>query len=450
VFIDIAEINDGILAVDDTYETNENETLLGNASENDIDIDGDILTYSITDSTSNGELILNEDGSFTYIPNPGFFGTDFFQYEVCDPELCDTAIVLINVIELNTLPTVVADSFTMNEDDLLNGDVSTNDFDADGDVLTYSPAGTIETTNGTVILNEDGTFTYTPDPDFFGTDTFEYTACDDNGNCSTVVVTITVLPVDDPLLSAENDQYTVFENETLDGDVSENDVNLNGFTFSVTSTVTNGTLIFNADGTFTYVPNAENDGFDEFTYEACDDLGNCYSATVTIIIVDVDGDTVTVAAGFSPNGDNVNETLAIENIEAYPLKPEIIENTGYQNYISTDLWDSFTSQYEVAQQKNTLIYKHCSLKIEYVKMLDFNSDELFDVIYFDAFAAVHQPDMWNQVSLAHIAKFLNPGGVFVTYAITGDLKRSMKSLGFAIEKVPGAPGKREMLRAVKM
>jgi len=329
-----------LIAVDDTYTTNENETLLGNASDNDIDIDGDILTYNLTDSTSNGELILNEDGTFTYIPNPGFFGTDFFQYEVCDPELCDTAIVLINVIELNTLPTVVADSFTMNEDDLLNGDVSTNDFDADGDVLIYSPAGTIETTNGTVILNEDGTFTYTPDTDFFGTDTFEYTACDDNGNCSTVVVTITVLPVDDPLLSAENDQYTVFENETLDGDVSENDVNLDGFTFSVTSTVTNGTLIFNADGTFTYVPNAENDGFDEFTYEACDDLGNCYSATVTIIIVDVDGDTVTVAAGFSPNGDNVNETLAIENIEAYPLNKITIfnrwgnvvyETTGYTN-----------------------------------------------------------------------------------------------------------------------
>ena len=88
------------------------------------------------------------------------------------------------------------------------------------------------------------------------------------------------------------------------------------------------------------MPNAENDGFDEFTYEACDDLGNCYSATVTIIIVDVDGDTVTVAAGFSPNGDNVNETLQIENIEAYPQNKITIfnrwgnvvyEKAGYTN-----------------------------------------------------------------------------------------------------------------------
>jgi tRNA U34 5-methylaminomethyl-2-thiouridine-forming methyltransferase MnmC len=75
---------------------------------------------------------------------------------------------------------------------------------------------------------------------------------------------------------------------------------------------------------------------------------------------------------------------------------------------------------------------------------------VFDVVYFDAFAAVHQPEMWNHESLKHISTFVKPGGVFVTYAITGDLKRTMKSLGFAIEKAPGAMGKREMLRAVKM
>jgi gliding motility-associated-like protein len=340
VTIDVAQINDGLIAVDDAYETNQNTTLNADASENDIDIDGEILIYSLSDSTDNGELILNDDGTFTYIPNNGFFGTDFFQYVVCDPGFCDTAIVVINVIQLNTNPTVVEDSFTMNEDDILNGDVSINDSDADGDVLVYSPTGTFNTANGTVIMNADGTFTYTPNPDFNGTDTFEYTACDDDGNCSTVTVTITVLPVDDPLQEAVNDQYTVDENETLSGDVSDNDINLDGFTFSVTSNVSNGTLVFNADGTFTYTPDAEYYGFDEFTYEACDDNGNCYTATVTIIIVELEDDVITVAAGFSPNGDNVNETLGIENIEYYPQNKIIIfnrwgnvvyEKTGYTN-----------------------------------------------------------------------------------------------------------------------
>lgn len=81
--------------------------------------------------------------------------------------------------------------------------------------------------------------------------------------------------------------------------------------------------------------------------------------------------------------------------------------------------------------------------------MDFYPDQLFDVLYFDAFAEIHQPEMWTVEALAHVCQFLKPGGVFVTYAITGNLKRAMKSIGFSIEKAPGAPGKREMLRAVK-
>ena len=73
-----------------------------------------------------------------------------------------------------------------------------------------------------------------------------------------------------------------------------------------------------------------------------------------------------------------------------------------------------------------------------------------EIIYFDAFASVHQPEMWNREAIGHTIGFLKPGGVFVTYAITGDLKRMIKEMGCRIEKAPGAPGKREMLRATKM
>ncbi len=145
-----------------------------------------------------------------------------------------------------------------------------------------------------------------------------------------------------------------------------------------------------------------------------------------------------------------NIQLEYTGIEAYPLTPEIIGDTGYNNYVSQDLWDSFTKQYEQAQKSEVQMGASCSLKIEHAKLLDFKCEKLFDVLYFDAFAAVHQPEMWNQESLKHISKYLKTGGVFVTYAITGDLKRTMKSLEFEIEKAPGAPGKREMLRAVKV
>jgi tRNA U34 5-methylaminomethyl-2-thiouridine-forming methyltransferase MnmC len=142
--------------------------------------------------------------------------------------------------------------------------------------------------------------------------------------------------------------------------------------------------------------------------------------------------------------------LKYTGIEAYPLKPDMITETGYQEYVSEELWNSFLNNYSVALNNTTEISFTCTLKIVPEKLLAFSTEEQFDVIYFDAFAAVHQPEMWNSESLNHICKFLKPGGVFVTYAITGNLKRTMKGLGFSIEKAPGAAGKREMLRAVKL
>ncbi|MEB0249825.1 MnmC family methyltransferase, partial [Mucilaginibacter sp. 5B2] len=61
----------------------------------------------------------------------------------------------------------------------------------------------------------------------------------------------------------------------------------------------------------------------------------------------------------------------------------------------------------------------------------------------------YQPEMWSDEAITHTLQFLKPGGVFVTYAITGNLKRAVKALGLKVQKAPGAPGKREMLRAVK-
>lgn len=141
--------------------------------------------------------------------------------------------------------------------------------------------------------------------------------------------------------------------------------------------------------------------------------------------------------------------LDYTGIEAYPLSGDMIIKTGYENYISPEVWDSFTLNYQAVFTNETALNSCCRLQIAERKLLDFSARKLYDLIYFDAFAAVHQPEMWEYESLSHVCSLLKPGGIFVTYAITGNLKRIMKSLGFSIEKAPGAPGKREMLRAVK-
>lgn len=137
-------------------------------------------------------------------------------------------------------------------------------------------------------------------------------------------------------------------------------------------------------------------------------------------------------------------------VEAFPLPLEIITKTGYQQYVQPETWDTFISHYEESLKETAQLNPSVQLKIAYQKVLHFTTEKTFDVIYFDAFAAIHQPEMWTDEVLKHVCQYLNKGGVFVTYAITGNLKRSMKALGFEIEKALGAPGKREMLRAVKM
>lgn len=137
-------------------------------------------------------------------------------------------------------------------------------------------------------------------------------------------------------------------------------------------------------------------------------------------------------------------------VEAYPLSKEVISQTGYEAYIEPELWESFLINYEKALLGEEKVNAQVTLEIAHHKILEFEPEKRFHVVYFDAFAAIHQPEMWTDEVLSHVANLLVTGGVFVTYAITGNLKRSMKALGFSIEKAPGAPGKREMLRATKL
>ncbi|MDB5122746.1 MAG: mnmC [Mucilaginibacter sp.] len=137
-------------------------------------------------------------------------------------------------------------------------------------------------------------------------------------------------------------------------------------------------------------------------------------------------------------------------IEAYPLTKELITQTGYDQYVSADTWQSFINNYEQSLLSPIKIHPSCKLQIANCKLSDFQSEKQYDIIYYDAFAAARQPEMWDEAAIAHTIRFLKPGGVFVTYAITGNLKRALKALGCTIEKAPGAAGKREMLRAVKI
>jgi tRNA U34 5-methylaminomethyl-2-thiouridine-forming methyltransferase MnmC len=137
-------------------------------------------------------------------------------------------------------------------------------------------------------------------------------------------------------------------------------------------------------------------------------------------------------------------------IEAYPLSADQLISTNYKEYVSAVIWENLMQHYAAALTSPVQFNKNIVLEIPHITLENFKSPAIFDLVYFDAFSVQHQPEMWSDEIIGHVCSFLKPGGIFVTYAITGKLKRALKSFGMTIEKLPGAPGKREMLRAVKL
>jgi tRNA U34 5-methylaminomethyl-2-thiouridine-forming methyltransferase MnmC len=139
-------------------------------------------------------------------------------------------------------------------------------------------------------------------------------------------------------------------------------------------------------------------------------------------------------------------------IEAYPISAEVLSQIGYGKIIENDIVTSdFKKAYEeLLEGKCCDIGTHSHLKLYIQQVKQTLIDYTFDIVCYDAFSPSSQEEMWDTETISLISKLITTGGIFVTYSITGNLKRLLKSLGFRIEKCKGAAGKREMLRAVKL
>ncbi len=190
--------------------------------------------------------------------------------------------------EGNELPVVLDDAYGVNEDNALTVDVATgvldNDSDPDGDPLTAVLVSDVS--NGTLNLNGDGSFTYTPDADFYGTDSFTYKANDGaSDSATTATVTITVNPVNDAPTAADDSATTVL-GIAVDIDVLVNDIDADGdslMIISVDTQFTDGQVVNNGSDV-TYTPNLSFTGEDSFSYTVSDGNGGTDTASVTITV----------------------------------------------------------------------------------------------------------------------------------------------------------------------
>ncbi len=183
------------VAQNDVVTTPKGSPITKNVLTNDTPTGGVTINTTPKTQPKNGTASIAPNGNIQYTPNPNFVGKDSVQYEISDPNgLKSTAWLVVEVtspVVINKAPTPQNDTFTGNQ---ITGNVKLNDTDPDGNPLTVTTTPSVAPQNGTLILYPDGSFSYTPNPNFVGVDLFQYEVCD-NGNpkmCSKAIVTLTV------------------------------------------------------------------------------------------------------------------------------------------------------------------------------------------------------------------------------------------------------------------
>ena len=142
------------------------------------------------------------------------------------------------------------------------------------------------------------------------------------------------------------------------------------------------------------------------------------------------------------------QKISYETIELFPLTKDQIAGLNYcQQLERNDLQETFERLHNCEWEKEVTITPNFTIKKSKTNLLNLETPGTFELIYFDAFDANAQPELWKAEIFQKMFSILKPGGILVTYSSKGDVRRAMKAAGFTIEKIPGPRGKREMVRA---
>jgi hypothetical protein len=305
VTVTMTPVNDVPVAGGDEAATDEDVPVTVAVLDNDGDVDGDALSVVLGALPSRGTATVGAGGSITYTPRPNAFGTDTFTYVLDDGKGGKaTAPVNVTIRPVNDPPVLSDDIRTVDEDQVLEANVLTNDVDVDGDPLSVTiatPPG-----HGSAKVTPERTIVYAPDPDYNGSDSFVYQVDDGQGGTATATVSVTVAPVNDLPVGIPD----AFERRSSDRELTvagpgvlgnDSDPEGDGLTAQLYSGTPNGRVAMRPDGSFVYTPNPTHRGGDEFFYRAFDGTG--YSEPIRVII------TVRDCLSDPPRGLDLTEYL---------------------------------------------------------------------------------------------------------------------------------------------
>ncbi|MGL5683292.1 MAG: tRNA (5-methylaminomethyl-2-thiouridine)(34)-methyltransferase MnmD [Marinifilaceae bacterium] len=144
-----------------------------------------------------------------------------------------------------------------------------------------------------------------------------------------------------------------------------------------------------------------------------------------------------------------NRSVVYHSFEKYPLSADEYANLNYGECVSSQYGAYFKALHAAPWNEDVEICPGFILHKHRADFYDVNFQELFDVVYYDAFNPDVQPHLWSKELLQRFYNALKPGGVLTTYCVKGIVKQAMRDCGFTIKRLPGPPGKHQMLRAIR-
>ncbi len=369
VTVTVNPIDDAPVAVNDVATTDEDVEIDINVIANDTDIDSGPLMVTLVGSPAHGTAVLNLDGTIKYTPTADYFGPDQFTYTINGGSI---ATVFVTVNPINDLPIANPDEYTTTEDIQLvvaAPGVKSNDSDVENNGLSVSLVIGSEPVNGVLVLNPDGSFTYTPYANFHGTDSFVYRITDGNGGTATALVTLNITSEEDNPV-ANPKAFDVLEGGTYNGSVTGQDDDGDALTFELVGSPANGTIDLNGLGVFEYVHDGSETSSDSFTFRVSDDGGVTFSAPATVSITvldfndapDADPQTLNtpedIPLPITLTGSDPEGTTLTFDIETGPLHG-VLSGTGENRTYTPDANyfgpDSFTFEVSDGEKTDTAV-----------------------------------------------------------------------------------------------
>jgi hypothetical protein len=290
LLVTVFAANDAPVALNDSATTPKETAVTITVLGNDSDVDGDSLSVTgATVAAAQGAVVVNANGTLTFTPATNFSGPTSISYSISDGQGgTASAVVVVTVVAANDAPVALDDSVTTPEDAAVTINVLGNDSDTDGDPLSVTGA-TVPASQGTVIVNANGSLTFTPATNFNGPASISYSISDGQGGTASANVQVTVVAVNDAPVALD-DSSTTPEDTAVIISVLGNDSDVDGDTLSVSSATVpavQGAAVVNANGTLTFTPASNFNGPASISYSISDGQGGTASAVVLVTVVAV-------------------------------------------------------------------------------------------------------------------------------------------------------------------